>query len=393
MAIELLNKLQKASFKGASFLVKNSSITFGQKVAVHDYPNANRTETEFLGQSLDVFNLDIYIHGQGQDYIQQRNALKNALSSDGEGVLVHPYEGEITASAVANTLIENDRELGIARFSVTFQKVEKGIFPRQEGSNAAEIRQGSETFLGSISEALTNNVIINNTVYDDFKDKSNKLIKLFEDAKNIAAVAPDRVSEYQLVVDTFQNNVFSNIFDIASYAEDLVNVYDKILFLSDSAESNIEILSSLFSFGDDDASINNVTFNQQITIKNRQTLNDTVQGAVLALAYTNAATIDFETDVELNAIQDLLEDQYDKIIENLTPEYRFTISILRSDMKDFFDDQTVRRVIEIQVNRQSLTNITYGLYGNMDEYDRLFNLNNRLNPLSIEGDVTVLTDG
>ncbi len=391
--MSILDQLQRASFKGAEFLVRNSSIRFGQKVSVHDYPYSDRTETEFLGQSLDVFTLDIYIHGTGQDYFQKRNALKTALSSAGEGILIHPYEGEITASAIGSTIVENDRELGIARFNVTFQKTDKGIFPRQSGNNAAQIKLGADSFLSSISDALTNNVVMNNQTYGDFKDKSEKLVTLFQEAKNIVAIAPERISDYQTAFTQFQNNLFSNIFDMTNYATDLVPTLEELTFLSDSAESNIDILASFFGFGDDDEPINNVTFAQQKIIENRQALNDTIQGAALALAYTNAATIDFDTDIQLNAVQDLLEAQYDKIIENMTPEYRFTLSILRSDMKEYFDSQDVRRAINVEVNRQSLTNIVYAYYGRMDEYDQIFNLNNRLNPLSIQGAVTILTDG
>jgi hypothetical protein len=391
--MELLDSLQAASFKGVSFLVKNSSIAFGQKVAKHDYPNSNRTETEFLGQSLDVFSLDIYIHGKGQDYLQQRTALKAALSSEGEGILIHPYEGEIIATAMNPTLVESDRELGIARFNVTFQKVEKGIFPSQSGDNSAQIKQGADSFLSGISDALVNNVAIDGQIYDDFKVKSENLLQLFEEAKDIAAIAPDRLALYQTALNTFQTNLFGNIFDMADYATDLVGVLEKLLFLSDSAQSNIDILKTFFSFGDDDAPINNVTFAQQTALSNREALNDVIQGAALALAYTNAATIDFITDVELSNTQTLLEDQYDAIIEDMVQELRFTLSILRSDMKEYFDNQQVRRVVSVQVSNQSLTNVVYGYYGTLDDYDQFFGLNNRLNPLLINGNVTILADG
>ena len=72
----LIDKLQKASFKGVDFLVENSSISFGQKTVVHEYPNSKRVEIEFLDNRPDIFDLDIYINSVGNDYLSKRNALK-----------------------------------------------------------------------------------------------------------------------------------------------------------------------------------------------------------------------------------------------------------------------------------------------------------------------------
>ena len=123
----LFDELQSASFKGVSFLVESTTTNAGRKTVTHEYPNTNIRFVEDLGESQEVYQITGII--TGTDYIQNRDALIAALKSAGRGELVHPFFGSVQVTAKPYSLSENMTNLGIARFSMTFEKSDDSIYP------------------------------------------------------------------------------------------------------------------------------------------------------------------------------------------------------------------------------------------------------------------------
>ncbi|HDY88325.1 MAG TPA: hypothetical protein ENH82_09475 [bacterium] len=153
--------LKKASFRGATFFVRNSDRSVGRRNVVHQYPFRDDPYVEDLGQDTDDFTISGYVVqniDNDQDYINERDSLIDALRESGSGTLIHPYYGELVVNLVGKARItESFLDGGIAHFSMPFVKasgsivvgeIRKNVLPKtiidhqQAVDNTAEIALG-----------------------------------------------------------------------------------------------------------------------------------------------------------------------------------------------------------------------------------------------------------
>ena len=392
----LLDRLQKASFKGVSFLVENSSIVFGQKTVTHQYPNSSRTEVEFLGAAEDTFSLDLIIHASGTEYIAKRNQLKAILLEGGIGLLVHPYEGSVLCSVVGRPeVIESDKEFGVAKFSATFQKTSKKLFPTSSLLNSAIIRNLFTAFGIELSGTISDGVSADDTyqtVFDNTRSKASSLFDIFSTVQNIVPLTGTLANNFNSKVLGFQANIVAMSQAPELLASSLDSVFDSMDLIAASPIDNVTIQSQFFDFGDDEEIIPPITVEQQTINDNNLLIKQYVQAKSLSIAYAAIATITFPDDETLDFYENLLEAQYQKIILYANSDINYSISLLRNQARLYFNNQQVRRVITIEVPKNPLAKITYLLYGNLNDFQKLYELNARRSPELYDGTIKALTE-
>lgn len=393
----LIDVLNKASFKGVECLVKNSTIKFGQKTVTHEYPNANRSEVEFLGIAEDEFSMDLYIHSSDVDYISKRNALKQALSSSGAGNFIHPYEGNIRCSVIGQpSLTENDREFGIAKFSVVFKKTSKKTLPAISGNNRSYI----SNLVTTISNELTNYVQIGYAISGLYASSDLNVLEklrafstLVDKTLDIVPLDADDASEIKKSLDEFDENIIASVQDVSILTSQLANVFSSIDRPADNILDNLQIYELFFNFGQGDSDYTPIT-QEQIEIQNNdEVINEYVTVMTLAMSYEVATQYDYSDDVQMNEVSSILEEQYNDIIDKLKSDARFTLNTIRNNANEYFDNQDVRRVITVTVDKNPLAKICYLYYGNLDNFQRIYELNNKQDPSLYEGDIRILANG
>jgi len=394
--MSLLDNLQKASFKGVEFLVKNSSISFGQKTITHQYPNSGRTEVEFLGQAEDVFSLDIYIHSVDSDYIQKRNSLKNTLNSEGSGILIHPYDGRIQCSVVDKvTLTENDTKLGIASFSVTFQKMSSYLYPVASLNNLSKINNLFSQLKESYKNIISGNFNFVSFLPDSFKATIGTLQSLnqnFENIKTLVSLSKKLESVYDYGLEQFAENIVASSSDGQTLADNLDNVISNLDNLADDPIDSITLYASLYLFGGQQVIKPELSVESKIINSNYRLISNYINIIALGLSYNSIILVNFETDIELKFYEQKLEAQYKFVAPNMPSEIISQINVLRSEITKFFEAQEVRRVIEKETPANHLAQICYQLYGTTEDYKKLYNLNNNISPVIYEGNIKVLTN-
>jgi len=90
------DRMQAASFRGVAFEVETDDGSFGRRVQVHEYPQRDKPYAEDLGRAAREFSITGFL--LGEDYLDQRDKLLEALEKSGPGALVHPWYGEMTVS-------------------------------------------------------------------------------------------------------------------------------------------------------------------------------------------------------------------------------------------------------------------------------------------------------
>lgn len=110
-----------ASFRGVPFLVEDSGRSGGRRLVEHEFPYRDEPEFDDLGRRMRGFSLTGYV--LGDDYLEQRDALIDALETAGPGELIHPYYADtLRVVCPSFSTDETRREGGRAMFSIEFRE-------------------------------------------------------------------------------------------------------------------------------------------------------------------------------------------------------------------------------------------------------------------------------
>lgn len=121
------SKLRPASFKGVNFQVEAHDNESGRRAHVHEYPNKNVPYAEDMGGVSEAFVIEGFVIGD--DYIEKRDALKEACNSYGPGTLIHPSQGTKQVICTGCRISERFTEGRMARFSLSFIDAGEQAFP------------------------------------------------------------------------------------------------------------------------------------------------------------------------------------------------------------------------------------------------------------------------
>lgn len=112
-----------ASFRGAFFHVESDSLTSGRRLAVHEYPKRDTPYAEDMGRSARAFRITAYL--VGPDYIEARDALRDACELEGPGTLLLPKLSAMQVACNNYSVTEFRERGGYCMFELQF--VEAGL--------------------------------------------------------------------------------------------------------------------------------------------------------------------------------------------------------------------------------------------------------------------------
>lgn len=145
------DELRPASFRGVSFYVEGGTLTFGRRLAIHEYPQREKPYVEDLGKKARSYRLEAFV--LGENYMAERDALIEALETPGAGQLVHPYYGSLVVTVASDIDVsETSQQGGIARISATFIEAGELNAPDVTEDTVAEVAQKEQTFLDDLKE-------------------------------------------------------------------------------------------------------------------------------------------------------------------------------------------------------------------------------------------------
>lgn len=110
------DSLLKATFRGVSFEIENTSMPAGQRGQLHEFVQRDEPYFEQLGKRAQVHKLTAFIIGP--DCFERRDKLLEALETPGAGELVHPWLGRMLVKAGPCEVSHDRREGGMVRFDL-----------------------------------------------------------------------------------------------------------------------------------------------------------------------------------------------------------------------------------------------------------------------------------
>jgi len=123
------DELLPASFKGVPFYIDTTTMDFGQRVQLNQYPFSDTPNTLPLGRRARQYTFNCYVIGP--EYILARNALLDAVEDTSvPGILTHPTLGIQLVYATDQCQVNfNNKQGGIETFRLVFVEAGLNLFP------------------------------------------------------------------------------------------------------------------------------------------------------------------------------------------------------------------------------------------------------------------------
>ena len=150
---------RRASFAGVNFYVSHTQDAFGRRGAHHEFPFKDKGLWDDLGakdarRQIEAYTTNTLLGG----FAAARDRLIAALQK-GPGELVHPWLGRHQVVCQDFTVGHDDKELGLARISITF--IEADFSASAPADNwTAQLLSGVEDGLTALSDLFAGNFSI-----------------------------------------------------------------------------------------------------------------------------------------------------------------------------------------------------------------------------------------
>lgn len=405
----LSDELHPASFRGIPFLVRSSSITRGGKSVTHEYPNDDRRYVEPLGILKPTINLVAVITDINGDYINHRDIILEALDDARTGILINPWHGSMRVAPKPYTIEENEANLGECVINMVFEVADPPINPRQTNDQLSNISSLSGVLDGSLLDKIHSTFNVSKEYFRNFtaaKLKVGNVINSFNVFGSYFG-ASNNTNVLTSQQNNFSNNIVSAIKTPLILATSISGLFNAANDVNNDPEAIYSGMSSIFSFGNDDTPIDNITTETTERIINNAILTYSMQVYALIYAYQNAVQIDFNNDVQLEKIRQKLELQFYhlyndmasvalglSIYDLLGDEIFYNLQSLRDSCRLSFDQISISvdKIVNITVNTTPATIISYQYYGDVEEADDIISLNNLKDISFVSGDLQVITN-
>lgn len=409
------------TFRGIPFNYESSTRTSGRKSVFHTFPNSNDVQSEDLGRLPRAFSLEMIIQGIGAEYFSKRDALIAALDAVGSGELNHPLYGKFTVQIDgAYNISENIGTQGKATISASFLRIDSN--EREERPSKRTIDSDKKNTQSAITnstkgitiyppgtiiddptslnsdigeDGLGQNPLINNEYLNGVKSISQNIKNIQNRFSAIARVIinPLDYSKYSALIREFG---LSDLTDIADIIDGVGELYEQGEEFSADIELWLRGIESTYDYNDDILDNQIITTRQQQEAQNNNiAFRNLMQ--VLGVSYAAAAmiNINYVTDDQLNTQTDSIMAQIDKVSELVEgdPELFALMKTLKNNLRVAIDDEllNVFNVETITIrNETTMTTLVHSLYGNLDNYNIIRDLNSFNNPSLISGDIKVV---
>lgn len=428
MTFEVYDDLRPGTFKGVKFLMVDDDTTKGNAVADYEFINTRRRVSKFLGGIPPIFKTKIFTHGIGADYMENRDALDDALSSGSSGPLVHPFwGGPFNVRVGPYNVRQSMKRVGYCEFDVEFKVCDKDdgnpLVDPSRLSNPSQNRSLANAALASLQtacgDAMENNSPLN---YDSSKGLIESMSDGFAGKLSGLGDTIQKVSDYTgKALEMREKAAFyaDNPLLLFAAAADLLLGVDGLTL---DVFAKFTAVKALFNWGDSDSDFS-VQDASPVRIDpdpqtnedaeretNSQVMTTFMQAGATIEAYAQAGATDYNTIDEINEAQQALDSQFDIIADSMTkneeaeiydfnvptPDYSETndaIRELRTSVRQYFDQQRLEtaRVETITIAPTPASVLSYQLYGDSTRAEELMDLNGIRDNMALSGEIRFLS--
>ncbi len=395
------NKLNKSTFRGIPFYTRDEDVSGGQRLTDHKFINGG-TKTESNGIENDIFKISAYIGGD--DYLTQKEALRESFKNIDSGILVDKFYGELEVFVETWSIRESVKSIGEAIIEVTFKLAENQIVEDTSIIFTADARPQvlsnfHNDFDNKIGEEL-NEKTSNNL--NDFLDTIYEPIKFVQDKLGKIEAIKTQIGEMKSKIKTAILDVEELISDIKNLNTFFDDILDVSIFSKYEQKSFTNSLRSMAENADGLTSLN---FAEEVVNAQTKLYIFTVVAGLTQTAISNLENITFETGDELGSVKDDILTIYMILEKNIIPKSTIIEDIiLKQELIDAY--QLVRRefisfytqkysglqslISQRFVVTTSVFLLTMDLYNDINRITEVLENNDIVDPIFISGSLLVL---
>ncbi len=321
MSENVSERLFPGSFRGVPFFVKDTLTTsFGRKIVLNEIPDSDKRIIQDLGLFNRTFELIVTTGCKGsisEDYYQSRDNLIAAMERPDKGILVHPTLGSIEVSPGTGDVRESFSALGDPQFTLNFSISQPDTPPFDTGDHATAVNRSGEVArdllsggLGSrfnISQKFKNNITDGINTVTGFADKARFALRQIQlDSSTLAEVTR--------IINAIDGGAPGLVFDAENLSAAVSGLFEELLNLGLSPQSNVSLFSDFFDFCDEREFSLSQTREVIERNRNKRLFCETVQAHALVQSYRAVSLIDFDNVAALNAIRVGLDNQFSRVI-------------------------------------------------------------------------------
>lgn len=387
-------KLPEASYNGVRFLYQSSSINGGRKTVTHEYPNSDIRFVEDLGGLRKTYNIEAIIDNNSNN--NQRDALITALDAKNIlGKLVHPEYGVKQVKLINYTINNSKSSLGITSFSIVFEEADQAVVG-EIASNTGFLSRLRSIAGENISSKLESGWNTFTKVKEGF-DKTNQIIgdtgREIGRVAGLVAGASDGVNDFATSINEIVNNTQSLVNSPSALADRLTNSFNALEVAFDNSQDVFDSVKNLIGFKNDEV-VTGDSQTSQATLENQDLINNLITVNTFAIAYNQAAQINYKNQNDLNSNIKILEDGF-KNITGLDRDSQTELQRIRIEFQKVTNDLSISlpKVSDFTTNKIPLNVLTYQLYSSLDKKNDIRDLNKFRDTNEIEGTIKILSNG
>lgn len=395
-------KLNQSSFRDIPFFTRDDDVSGGQRLTDHKFINGG-TKTESNGIENDTFTISGYIGGD--DYLDNKAALREAFKNTDSGILIDKFYGELEVYVEKWSIKESIGKIGNADIEVTFKLSENQVVEDTDivftaNARTEAISNFKNKFNNKIGEELlekTSNSLTDflNKIQEPIKFVRDKLNKI-EAIKNKIGVMKSQIKE--TILDT--ESLATDISNVGDLFDDMLNVdmftpYEQKSF-TNSLRSTIEAENSKTS--------SNIA--EELANAQSKIYVFTMIAVLTQTAISNLENVEFDTGDDLGSVKDDILTIYEILEQDIISNAGTTIDDIIISQELLYAYQTVRReFIEFYTQKYSglqnlesseivattnAYNLTMDLYLDINRVNEVLVNNDIVDPLFISGNILIL---
>lgn len=217
----------------------------------------------------------------------------------------------------------------------------------------------------------------------------NRIFLLLDDMqKAVIRVVNENNNVLNEEIDSIRDNIFTIIqtSTINTALEDLFAAYDLV---GSDARTRYLLNRELFAFAEGET---NIVDNPDLTTA-LNIINLGVQLNNIALAYDNAADIEYKNSNDLDEVISDIDTEFSRIVANtlIDTDSRVALINLNTSVLDVFASLDLSTITNVTTTQMSSQVLSYTYYGTTAQADQIIELNGINNTGFIDGDVSILS--
>jgi len=396
------SKLNQSSFRGVSFYTASTDLSGGQRLTDHTFINSG-AKTETNGLKNNTFKIKAYLGGE--NYLEEKENLKNAFEMATVGILIDKFWGKKNVYVDSFVFKEETTKFGQVTIDITFKKAENKLQKQTlliytQDITPEAIENFEISYLATLGLDVMNEVALQIT---QVLEQVENIVKFLEGAR-------DFVNNVKSTIGKAISRIKSTVLQVKNLSAEILEIatsFDDVLDLDSFGAKDQKAFTNQLRTTLENATRS--TFENEIqktAAKQTKEYTLTLNSILMQTAIKKLETIDFSTGDELGGVKDDFLTMFDilesEIVSNADDEIlniqsrQNLLNAYHQSKKEFVKFYTQKysglqslKDVEVVATTDVLS-LTMERYGDITRIDEVIDNNDIVDPIFINGDLKLL---